>query len=73
MVNFISSPPFHGYMGVSMSGGYVQIRLPKELVDEIDKLVGKLGYRSRSEIIKEAVRRLLFPTPPRVEEIKEEG
>jgi len=56
-----------------MSGEYVTIRLPRDLVDEIDQLVGKLGYRSRSEVVKEAVRRLLFPTPPRLEEIKEES
>ncbi len=44
-----------------MSGEYVPIRLPRELVEEIDNLVGRLGYRSRAEIVKEAVRRLLFP------------
>lgn len=38
---------------------HVTIKLPKELVDEIDALQGKFGFRSRGEIVKEAVRRLL--------------
>jgi len=51
---------------------YVQIKLPRELAEEIDRLVGRLGFRSRSEVVKEAVRRFLFPTPPGVEEREEE-
>jgi Arc/MetJ-type ribon-helix-helix transcriptional regulator len=37
---------------------YVTVRLPKELVDEIDHIVssGLRGYKSRAEFIKEAVR-----------------
>ena len=43
-----------------MSGEeYVTVRIPKELADEIDKLIGKYGFRTRAEIVKEAVRRLL--------------
>jgi len=38
---------------------HVTIKLPKELVDEIDALQGKFGFRSRGEVVKEAVRRLL--------------
>lgn len=39
---------------------YVQIKLPKNLIDEMDKLVGELGYTSRAEIAKDAIRRLLL-------------
>lgn len=37
---------------------YVSVKIPKELMDEIDKIVssGILGYRSRMEFIKDAVR-----------------
>lgn len=44
-----------------MSNEYVTIRLPKELMDEIDNLMrnGKLGFKSRAEVAKEAIRRLL--------------
>lgn len=38
---------------------YVTIKLPNEIVKEVDKLIGKHGFRSRGEIVKEAVRRLL--------------
>jgi Arc/MetJ-type ribon-helix-helix transcriptional regulator len=34
----------------------VTITLPKPLVREIDRWVGKRGYRSRAELVKEAVR-----------------
>jgi metal-responsive CopG/Arc/MetJ family transcriptional regulator len=42
-----------------MSTGYSLIKIPRELADEIDKIVGKHGYRSRTEFIKDAVRALL--------------
>jgi hypothetical protein len=38
---------------------HVTIKLPKELVDEMDRLIGALGFRSRGEIAKEAIRQLL--------------
>ncbi|MCR8488940.1 MAG: ribbon-helix-helix domain-containing protein [Crenarchaeota archaeon] len=41
-----------------MGSKYVTIKLPKTLVDEIDNFVGKYGFVSRSEVVKEAVRRL---------------
>lgn len=46
-----------------MGGGmrtYVDVSLPKDLVDEMDKLVGQYGFRSRAEIAKEAIRQLLL-------------
>jgi len=38
---------------------YVTIKLPKHLVDEIDNFVGRHGFVSRTEVVKEAIRRLL--------------
>ena len=37
---------------------YVNVKLPVELADEIDRVVEKklLGYRSRAEFVSEAVR-----------------
>lgn len=40
-----------------MNSDYTTIKLPNELVAEIDKLVGKQGFRSRTEVVKEALRR----------------
>jgi Arc/MetJ-type ribon-helix-helix transcriptional regulator len=38
---------------------HVTIKVPKELVAEMDELIGTHGFRSRGEITKEALRRLL--------------
>jgi metal-responsive CopG/Arc/MetJ family transcriptional regulator len=37
---------------------YVTIKLPKHLIDEIDNFVGRYGFVSRTEVVKEALRRL---------------
>ncbi len=43
----------------SPSDDYITVRLPKELMDEIDSIIkrGLRGYKSRSEFIKEAIRK----------------
>jgi hypothetical protein len=43
------------------SDNYATVRLPKELMQEIDDLIRRRvrGYKSRSEFIKEAIRRRL--------------
>ena len=43
------------------SDGYTTVRLPNELMEEIDQIIKHRirGYRSRSEFIKEAVRKSL--------------
>lgn len=38
---------------------HITVKIPQELIDEMDKLIGKHGFRSRGEIVKEAVRELL--------------
>jgi metal-responsive CopG/Arc/MetJ family transcriptional regulator len=37
---------------------YVNVKIPIELADEVDKIVDKklLGYRSRAEFVAEAIR-----------------
>lgn len=40
-----------------MSNEYVTIKLPRELVNEIDTFVGKEGYASRTEVVKDALRK----------------
>lgn len=41
---------------------YVNVKVPEELADEIDKVLAdrKLGYRSRAEFIVEATRQRLM-------------
>jgi Arc/MetJ-type ribon-helix-helix transcriptional regulator len=46
-------------MGNAMPQNHVTVKIPKELVDEMDKLKGKHGFRSRGEIAKEALRQFL--------------
>ena len=38
---------------------YRQVKVPKNLVNEVDDVVGTHGYRSRQEFVADAVRRLL--------------
>lgn len=40
--------------------GYVTVKIPKRLADEVDGLIGKHGFTTRAEIAKEALRRLLL-------------
>lgn len=42
-----------------MSDEYTPVKLPNDLIAEIDQLVGKHGYKSRTEVVKDALRRLL--------------
>lgn len=38
---------------------HVTIKIPRELIERMDELKGKEGFRSRGEIAKEAIRKLL--------------
>ena len=38
---------------------YAVIKLPKDLADMIDLMIGRMGYKTRTEFVKDAVRRLL--------------
>jgi len=38
---------------------YIDVSIPKELISEVDKMIGQYGYRSRPELVKDAIRSLL--------------
>ena len=38
---------------------YVFVKIPKSLLEEVDRIIGKHGYRSRTEFVKDAIRSLL--------------
>ncbi len=42
-----------------MSNEYGSVSIPKELIAQVDKLVGKQGFSSRAEIVKAAIRKFL--------------
>lgn len=48
---------------------YVTVRIPPELADDVDKLIGKHGFRSRAEVAKESLRRLIafYKSEPRLQ------
>lgn len=35
---------------------YIPVKLPEDLIADVDKLVGTHGFRSRAEFVKEAIR-----------------
>ena len=43
---------------------HVTLKIPRELIAQMDKLKGKHGFRSRGEIAKEAIRKLLKDYEP---------
>lgn len=51
-------------MAVKKKTNHVTVKIPKELIAEMDKLKGKHGFRSRGEIAKEAIRKLLKEYAP---------
>jgi Arc/MetJ-type ribon-helix-helix transcriptional regulator len=38
---------------------YATVRIPRELAEEIESLIGKRGFRTKAEVVKEAIRNLL--------------
>jgi len=53
-----------------IEGDYTTIKLPNDLVSSMDKLIGTYGFKSRAEIVKEALRDLLaqYKTPNTIEQ-----
>ena len=43
-----------------MGNEYVTLKIPKNLVNQIDEVIGKHGFTSRAEFVKEAIRKLLY-------------
>ena len=52
-------------MRLTSTDEYTTVRLPKELMEEIDNILkrGVMGYKSRAEFIKEAIREKLKTIP----------
>ena len=51
---------YHRWIELSEeSNEYRIIKLPKDLADLVDEMIGSMGYRNRTEFVKDAVRRLL--------------
>ena len=49
------------YMGKKEEkSDYAVYKIPRELDEEVTKIVGKHGYRSKTEFAKDAIRRLLL-------------
>lgn len=46
-------------MGRTTPENHITVKIPRELIREVDKLKGKHGFRSRGEITKEALRQFL--------------
>jgi metal-responsive CopG/Arc/MetJ family transcriptional regulator len=42
-----------------MRGRYATVKIPFELAAKLDVLVNELGYRSRAEVVNDAIRRFL--------------
>jgi hypothetical protein len=58
------------HLFVMSTDEYTTVRLPKALMDEIDQIIkhGTMGYKSRAELVKEALRDKLktIPQTPRL-------
>ena len=42
-----------------MRATYATVKIPQELADKLDEFVSDLGYRSRAEIVNDAIRRFI--------------
>lgn len=42
-----------------MRGRYATVKIPFELASKLDVLVSDLGYRSRAEVVNDAIRRFI--------------
>jgi len=42
-----------------MRASYATVKIPQELAETLDEFVADLGYRSRAEIVNDAIRRFI--------------
>ena len=42
-----------------MRANYVTVKIPRELAAKLDLMVSELGYRSRADIVNDAIRRFI--------------
>jgi len=52
---------------------YANIKIPRSLATEMDKLVGQFGFSTRAEIAREAIRKLLLTFNNPKKEAKTDG
>ena len=43
----------------NMRANYATVKIPMDLADKLDTLVSDMGYRSRAEIVNDAIRRFI--------------
>ena len=48
------------YTGITMTMAVTQVRLPEGLIKEVDKLVDKGFYTNKSDVIRDAIRKLIL-------------
>lgn len=48
-----------GESSMTEENGYTTVKIPNDLAQEVDAMVGTHGFKSRGEFAKEAIRRLL--------------
>lgn len=42
-----------------MRANYATVKIPQELAEQLDEFVANMGYRSRAEIVNDAIRRFI--------------
>jgi Arc/MetJ-type ribon-helix-helix transcriptional regulator len=48
-----------GVKQVKLRANYTTVKIPQELAAELDEFVPNMGYRSRAEIVNDAIRRFI--------------
>lgn len=60
-----------------MRAKYATVKIPFELAEKLDKFVSDMGYRSRAEIVNDAIRRFIDERKrlnmPEIEDIQKAG
>jgi metal-responsive CopG/Arc/MetJ family transcriptional regulator len=42
-----------------LRANYATVKIPQELAEQLDEFVANMGYRSRAEIVNDAIRRFI--------------
>jgi len=49
-----------GESWMTENSDYGTVKIPSDLISEIDKVIGKHGFKTRAEVVKEALRKYLL-------------
>lgn len=55
----MTRPPFSFFGEIALRGRYATVKIPYELAVKLDVLVSDLSYRSRAEVVNDAIRRFI--------------